>query len=222
VQLMHGNRTRLIDTTSSYITHVAGWRTVVDYTVDSIESGQRLVLCYNLLQEPASRMSELSDMTAEYRKLRQLFFSWKKTSKPLKLAYVLDNRYSENDMRKSALRGKDSHLVSAIREVAEPLGFHLCIADLEMHTLGYGERRGPWGERDIDGDSTVSLHKAFDFNGQILELSDDLRLEDDELVPESLAHQPADDSDCEGDPRSVSRRSLSSYETLTSTRTVAM
>jgi hypothetical protein len=221
---MHGNRTRLIDTTSSYITHVAGWPAFVDHTVNCVESGQRLVLCYNLLQKPASLITELSNMTAEYRKLRQLFHSWKETSKPLNLAYVLDNNYSEDDMRKSALRGKDSHFVSAIREVAEPLDFHLCIVSLEMHTQGHGDHdnRGRSGERYLDGDSTLTLHKAFDFDGQALELSKDLRLKDCELVPDALANQPPDDSDYEGDSRSVSRCLLSSYEALTSTRTVAM
>ena len=155
------------------------------------------------------------------RQLKHVLLSWKLWDNPQKLVYVTDHIYSANDLRNVSLQGKDAHVVSHLRGIAEGVGFSLCLVNLELHRSGQADDDGqydsdPYAEYDSDDeverrlqeqgrtiveveDETWSFEDAVDLDGNSAELNEDLDLTDEsEFLPHSLAEMSPNDREYEG------------------------
>ena len=208
VDLAHsGQRVKIdVSANSAFSTHIAAWYTDVFHAVRPIHSGYRLVLSYNLIHSTAPSLKPApADMSGQYLELRHTLNSWKLRGQPMKLFYMMDHMYSANDLRATSLKGKDAHIVSHLRALADQLGFHLCLINLELYEQGQaGDYGGGYGSHDnvemgeIE-EKTLSFNHAVDLDGKSLDLPEDLDLEDEnEFFPYALGEDNPDETEYEG------------------------
>ncbi|KAI9006990.1 hypothetical protein DFJ74DRAFT_385586 [Hyaloraphidium curvatum] len=133
-----------------------------EHTLESVTSGVRLVLAYNLVRTtsgspPAPLASALDNVAAAVS-------AWTASpSAPSRLAIRLDHLYTSQSLSFDALKGKDRLLVEALREAALPSGvpsLDVCLALVELHEVGEpehdprmfeGKRRGQLPARLPEG-----------------------------------------------------------------------
>jgi hypothetical protein len=223
LQLSHAGQKVIVDTSTfkaEYFTHVVGWYTDVYHAVTPVESGYRLALSYNLVHTAASSARPvISSISTEWKQLKDLFRRWSKSDDPHRIVYLLDHMYSENNLLTHSLKGKDAHRVSHLRSIGESLGFRFCLLNLELYKMGLGGddyrpsyRRTPEIADLVD--STLSVVNAFDMNGQRMELSERLGLDDDEIIPKPLGNTTPTDTEDEGYQGNVSTQAFPRDSTL--------
>ena len=89
---------------------------------------------------------------------------------PEKLIYLLEHKYSQANLRGSALKGVDAHKVAMLDMLARAHGFHIGLASVVCHEHGYARdegpppRRGGWGrwyeEEDDEDDDDVEMEEV--------------------------------------------------------------
>lgn len=129
-----------------------------------IKSGFRLVLTYNLVQSASNvPVSPFSSCDATAR-LGALFRLWndhllKKHSNPTRLmAYVLQHRYTEANLRLHHLKGQDRAKAEIVREACANHGIDFYLANLEYLKTGGCEGSGYEDEDEDDEDEDVGFH----------------------------------------------------------------
>ncbi|KAI9060522.1 hypothetical protein FKP32DRAFT_1595275 [Trametes sanguinea] len=208
VRVKHGELTNTYDSSANSLTNttVLAWYTDVEHEVQAVTSGYRLALSFDLIHTTNSLRPTLSESTLPARLLRVLL-SWKKGEgdAPTKVVYLLSHKYSHANLRGSALKGVDAHLVALLENAATPHGFHLGLANLtctERGTAddyGGGYRHGwgrrcyydEWDSRDADvdmeevEDTSVDIKHLVDLDGRLIKESVNCDLEA-EAIPQSL------------------------------------
>ena len=163
----HGMLSSVYDTASASELHTSAlaWYTDVMHEIKPITSGYRLALSFNLLHTSNALRPSLPDNHAAVNELRRILLSWKQDDPeeaPRKILYLLDHKYSQANLKGSALKGADAHKLAILNVLAEQLGFRLGMASLECHIsgsadddMGYSVRRNRgWGRYHDDyGDS---------------------------------------------------------------------
>ncbi|KAI0080855.1 hypothetical protein K474DRAFT_1636833 [Panus rudis PR-1116 ss-1] len=167
--LTHSGLSAVYDSSqnSGWQTTVMAWYTDVMHEIKPITSGYRLAISYNLVHTTNSLRPALSNNTATIQHLRQILVAWQKDggyNSPQKIVYLLDHKYSQANLRGSALKGSDAQLVGILDVLAKELGFHLGLANAICHLVGmpdetaysYGSRRRRgygwgYGYDDADG-----------------------------------------------------------------------
>ncbi|KZT67691.1 hypothetical protein DAEQUDRAFT_672681 [Daedalea quercina L-15889] len=165
--LSHGSLSAVYDTASlsEIQTTALAWYTDVMHEIKPITSGYRLALSYNLLHTSNALRPSLPDNQIAVNILRHVLLSWKQEEYgkvPRKILYLLDHKYSQANLKGSALSSVDAHKSAMLNTLAKEHGFRLGIANLECRLSGYADddgghycdSRNRWGyDLDSDGDS---------------------------------------------------------------------
>ncbi|GBE89811.1 hypothetical protein SCP_1701360 [Sparassis crispa] len=150
----HGSLSAVYNTSVKSLmqTTVLAWYTDVMHEIKPITSGYRLALSFNLIHTTTGLRPALSTQMSVVEPLRHVLLSWKQDrgqKAPAKLLYLLTHKYSQANLRGSALKGADAHKVSLLNNLAQQLGFHVGLASVVCHVTGYAEDygRGSYGRR---------------------------------------------------------------------------
>jgi hypothetical protein len=133
------------------------------------------------------------------------------------LAYLLHHQYSEINLKSTALKGEDAHLIAHLRDVAEEMGIALCLAKLKYLKSGYADdygygyhKRGRYyDESSDDGGETpdmvevlqtdLTISNLVDLNGMAVLQGPNIKLSEGCLIPEdAFEDEEPDDKDYEG------------------------
>ncbi|KAI0720055.1 hypothetical protein C8T65DRAFT_736222 [Cerioporus squamosus] len=214
VRVSHSGLAEEYDCSSTSLTKttVLAWYTDVMHEVKPVTSGYRLALSFNLLHTTTSLRPALGGHTKLIGELRRVLLSWKRLGEdegPQKLICLLEHKYSQANLRGSALKGADAHRVSLLDMLARALGFHLGLASIVYHESGYGDddggsyyNRRDWYHHGDDDDeeedvgmaevtdSDIRVENLVDLNG--LDICDDLEYEETETIPRDLEGMIAD------------------------------
>lgn len=225
LHLSHSGQTRVIDfaSTSKTSTSVLAWYSDVFHSVKPVTSGYRLALSYNLAVSPASSnlRPSLPDMSPAINRLRHVLISWRQArteEAPTKLVYHLDHQYSSIGLGNMSLKGRDAHILSFLRPIAEELRFCIYIANVELHQSGTaddygGYHRGHCAYADDDDDShggmmevddsELTVENVVDSNGhEVAHLN--ITIEEEEEIPFKLSETSPVDQEYEGYQGNVS------------------
>ncbi|KDQ16692.1 hypothetical protein BOTBODRAFT_30614 [Botryobasidium botryosum FD-172 SS1] len=147
--LSHAGLSTIVDfsTDSNLSTSVMAWYTDVTHEIKPITSGYRLALSYNLIHTTNALRPVLPSSDDAVVKLRRVLSSWQRSldSAPKKIIYLLKHKYSTANLKGSALKGEDAHLVSLLESLADELGFHVGLAIVECHVSGQADDMGRHG-----------------------------------------------------------------------------
>ncbi|KAF5383237.1 hypothetical protein D9615_004868 [Tricholomella constricta] len=237
VHVSHSSSTKVIELAPNSLlyTSVLAWYTDVRHEVKPITSGYRLALSYNLIHAvPGVPRPTLPDMNTAVNRLRHVLRKWHKEAYGNEemddnlVAYLLEHEYSVANLQAGAkiLKGADAHLVANLRDVAEDLGYMVCLANLEYHVHGcadddygyrsYGKRErynryGGYGNSSDDDDdrgtpgmgeimeTNLTLQNLVDLEGNSLLGHGSLGLSQENLIPkEPFEDETPDDTDYEG------------------------
>ena len=225
VRVAHGNLSETYDNTATSLltTSVLAWYTDVEHEVKHITSGHRLALSFNVIHTTTSLRPALSQSSVAAR-LRHVLLSWKQGESanelPSKLIYLLSHKYSQANLRGSALKGADAHLVALLDNIGRPHGFSIGLASLTCTQrgtandygggCGYGRRKRYWDygyDNDVDvdmeevEDTDVTIEHLVDLDGRLIQGSLDYDLET-EVIPDELVDEITsgdyDDQEYEG------------------------
>ncbi|CAL1700296.1 unnamed protein product [Somion occarium] len=221
--LSHGGLSLKYDTSvdGASQTTVMAWYTDVMHEVKPVTSGYRLALSYNLIHTTTSLRPALSSNLALTDHLREILCKWHKDagqSSHEKIVYLLDHKYSQANLRASALKGSDAQMVATLDLLAKDTGFHLGLAQAVCHLQGsadesgvghsyYGRRRRGWyDEYDDEPDyddvefeeietRETDIEHFVDMDGKLIASSLDFD-EETETIPENIA-EGVEDGDYE-------------------------
>ena len=197
-------------------TTILAWYTDVQHEVKPVTSGYRLALAFNLIHTTKKLRPAPPMQNASTQRLRNVLASWQQRISedddevPEKILYLLSHKYSQANLRGSALKGRDSHLMALLDSLARPLGFRLGLANMTCHISGTGDdsdgRGSGWGGRRSVGfgevcDTDIDVENLVDLDGTILRktLAFD---EETETIPvdleDVLSREKCDKEDYEG------------------------
>lgn len=169
--LSHGDLSTVYDCSpkSQLETTVLSWYTDVKHEIKPITSGFRLALAYNLIHTTQSLRPALSTNSALVDRLSRVLLAWNnRNGDPQKIVYLLDHKYSEANLKASALKGADAQRVAILEALAQRHGFRLGLANAHCHLSGYADddggrhyRRGGWGYHDDSDDSDMNGDVGF-------------------------------------------------------------
>ncbi|KAH9934631.1 uncharacterized protein B0H18DRAFT_1180741 [Fomitopsis serialis] len=227
----HGLLSTVYDTASlsNFQTTVLAWYTDVMHEIKPITSGYRLALSYNLLHTSNALRPSLPNNHAAVNALRHVLLSWKQANHdrvPRKIIYLLDHKYSQANLKGSALKGVDAHKLAILDALAKQLGFRLGMANLECRLSGsanddgchYGRRRkrgwyNPYEDYDESDDPDdvdfeeveereASITNLVTLDGEPLQDALEYDEHQDHTIPKNLINEveagPHDDQEYEG------------------------
>jgi hypothetical protein len=229
VHVSHGTTSKIFDLahSSAFTTSLLTWYTDVMHEVKPLTSGYRLALSYNLIHtSPGIPRPNLPDMHSAVSHLRHIMHKWAKGAYDGSdgnsdiIAYLLEHQYSHINLQAGALKGKDRHLVSNVRGVAEEEGFMVCLANLEYHIVGeaddcggyysgYGRKRNRWYDDYSDdntevpdmgeeSDRSLTVQNLVDLDGLSM-MGGNLNISEDDLIPQNpFEDTEPDDKSYEG------------------------
>ncbi|KAL8998798.1 MAG: hypothetical protein Q9169_002248 [Polycauliona sp. 2 TL-2023] len=197
------------------------WYADVNHSVSKIETGYRLVLTYNLVQQNAHNGHIPSMLDDHKQNLTEVLKLWDKQLCENesgvdtdgtwdRLVYILDHEYSEANISMNQLKGKDQLRMRYLSEACRDQGFCLYFAHLQYSLLGSvdeDEDDSYWASRPSVHEfiekleSTWKLKTAFNPDGQSLAKGIELEDEDSE---EAIINRPdfedldPDDEECDG------------------------
>lgn len=139
VLLTHGKKSETYDSASfgEYGTSVAAWYADVFHEVKPVTKGYRMVLTYNLIQEPGTTAMKaptsdyvqiLTGWLQVYEKELKLKVSLGDSEFPDYLAWKLEQQYTKNGLSLDTLKGNDFAQVAALKAACDQLGFELYLA----------------------------------------------------------------------------------------------
>ena len=204
--LSHGSLSVVYDCSqdSSLKTTVLSWYTDVMHEIKPITSGYRLALMYNLVHTTSALRPSLGETDGVVGRFKHILKSWKqaKDGVPTKLIYLLNHKYSQANLRGSALKGHDAQKLAILDLVGKQYGFHLGLANVCCTLSGYADdngggwgrhgcgRRG-WGYDDDDVDSAevegreMTIENLVNLEGRKLQEQLDFDKES-EVIPNDL------------------------------------
>lgn len=120
----------------------------VEHAVRQITSGYRLVLTYNLIHKAPGVPQSAASLGNETLKLGNLLSIWKsnlessKTRCPKMLAYMLEHKYTDANLRYDHLKGKDRLKTQYMNEACEEQGYCMFLANIERTVYGGCDEEG--------------------------------------------------------------------------------
>ncbi|KAI4517125.1 hypothetical protein K525DRAFT_211588 [Schizophyllum commune Loenen D] len=211
--LSHGSLSEVYDCApaSDMKTTVLSWYTDVTHSIKPITSGYRLALAYNVYHTTNTLRPSLPDTHSAVEALRHVLLSWKQTTNPdapRKIIYLLDHKYSQANMKGSALKGLDAHKLAILQLLAKQHDFRLGLASLETSLSGYADdngcsygrsRYGRYGyyddseeedDEDVDfaevEETETKITNLVDLEGRMLQDELEFDAEGDECIPGDL------------------------------------
>lgn len=212
--LSHGGLSSVLDHSKDSLlsTSVMAWYTDVMHEIKPITSGYRLALSYNLIYTTTAIRPSLPQTHHAALQLKEILLSCKEEgySGLPKVIYLLNHRYSQANLRGSALKGSDAHEVGMVNTVAEAAGFRIGLANVECSMMGTAEDAGGhgygWGGKsshdakyydfDTIDEKEWSVKNLVDLNGEeiadfVVCIGEDEETDDEseETIPPDLRKQ---------------------------------
>jgi hypothetical protein len=122
VRLVQGKTERVLRTASGskFDMSALAWYSDVKHEVKPIESGYRLVLTYNLVQDQGRPLLNAMDLDSRHKELSALLRLWvSEYSYIKKLTFPLDQKYTNASLSRSNLKGADAAKVCLLDQVRE-------------------------------------------------------------------------------------------------------
>ena len=200
----------------------------VEHNVRPVTSGHRLVLTYNLIHIVAGAPQLASHLSNDQAKLNKLLALWnggfqnQNADSPKFLAYMLEHKYTDANLRMDHLKGTDALKARYLKAACEAQDFCFFFANLEHTKDGpceesydpydhYGGYRGGWGyEENSDSDSgpgdwhaleevfNTSLYLRTFYRADGEQLATKVTIEEADIVQEDLFDRDPDKEDYEG------------------------
>lgn len=148
-------------------------------------SGYRLVLTYNLIQVGSGPRQAASSLNDDQATLVRTLALWNGPSSqefkqsPNFLAYMLDHKYTDANLRSDHLKGKDAQQFRNLQAACENLDIDLLLANVEYTKGGsceerydpydhYGRHRGyNWKSDDDDDDGSAESDEGSGYGSEI-------------------------------------------------------
>lgn len=217
LHLSHGELSAVYDCSpgSHLQTSVMAWYTDVMHEVKPIESGHRLALAYNLVHTTQSLRPALFTNSSAMASLANVLRTWiaaEGKGAPECIYYLLDHKYSQANLKASALKGKDAHKAGLLDTLSKTHGLSLGLATVCCHQVGrcsdQGRIRpghwyddsdtewdeGPWSFAD-DSEQYMSIEHFVDMDGKLI--SETMKYSSDETIPDELEELMLEDGEYE-------------------------
>lgn len=204
VVLTHGKKEETYDSASygEYSTSIAAWYADVFHEVKPVTKGFRLVLTYNLIQEPGSAIMKapandfvemLKESLTTYENALQLRTNRNSLSDyPDYLTYKLEQQYTKNGLALNSLKGNDFAQVAALEAACNQIGFELYLAAFQKQITIYDDSGNETNREEscdwvcrLDGSSCAFSPR----HSKESELVDD-GYDTEEADPDETEHQP--------------------------------
>lgn len=221
VVVSHALTTKTIDFAPNSLlsTAVLAWYTDVKHEVKPITAGYRLALSYNLIHTappgvPKPLVPQVEDSVTRLRNVLRKWLEdrYEECPEPPLLAYILDHKYSNNNLKEGvkALKGVDAHRVTFLSQVAKDLGYMVGLASLKHCASGpgndygggcYDRRRHHYDVPEMEevSDTTTSISGLVDLNGVSILPFGEIDIGDDNIVQKDpFEDEVPDDSEYEG------------------------
>ncbi|MCJ1383885.1 hypothetical protein MMC17_006999 [Xylographa soralifera] len=125
---------------SDYDFSYVAWYADVEHSVQEVSSGYRFVLTYELIQQVPGPCQRAANLGTDKQKIVNALQRWQLAYRvdPIywPLAYVLDNKYDEADLRSNRLKGQDSIKAHCLKQVCDANGFSFFLANIEQAISG--------------------------------------------------------------------------------------
>ncbi|KAL9119935.1 MAG: hypothetical protein Q9187_003512 [Circinaria calcarea] len=205
------------------------WYADVEHAVASITSGYRLVLTYNLVHSAPGVPQLAASLGNETLKLGNVLSLWKTslensyTTCPKMLAYMLQHKYTDANLRYDHLKGMDRLKAQYLKEACREQGFCIILANLEHTVFGGCDEEEDYysgagsdneeSDNDHDDDSNSegldAYHKISDvcdssiqlkvmLNADGSKIGQDITIREDDIVQENPFARKPDDEDFSG------------------------
>ena len=176
----------------------------VEHAVQKITLGYRLVLTYNLIynkQGTPPRAETHTKPELEILKLLQLqdqegneYFSWP-------LAYMLEHKYTEANLKMDNLKGKDRARAFYVQQACQRHGLSLFLANMVHEVSGGCDESNGYGSKefhaiDEEYDRSLSLKIMVHPNGSVR--ARDLPFEEEYILQDEPFDRDPDDEDYSG------------------------
>ncbi|KAF2272969.1 uncharacterized protein EI97DRAFT_347613, partial [Westerdykella ornata] len=133
VRLVHGKRSLILKTqeSSEFDLTFLAWYSDVQHEVLPIISGHRLVLTYNLIQDPGMPRQVSLGLDKSHRQLESLLRTWRVNLNHVqKLVYPLEHKYTQESLAIRNLKGPDAAKARLLDYVCGRTGFYWFFAQL--------------------------------------------------------------------------------------------
>lgn len=146
----------------------------VEHTVRPVTPGHRLLLTYNLIQSTGGPQRLACCLNDDQAKLKQMLALWnhaiqhERNLAPNFLAYMIDHKYTDANLRLDHLKGKDAFLTRYLQATCQDQAFRFSLANVEHTKSGgcedtydpydhYGGRHGyDWENYNDDDEASTS------------------------------------------------------------------
>lgn len=190
--------------TSEWFVSYLAWYADVLHEVTPVRSGYRVVLTYNLVYVGAGAPPNLAVMETQMAGLRSDLKLWKSASRwghdvPTHLVYLLEHKYTEANLKLSALKKNDLARAQCLQGLSRELDLVCYLATVERMVDGDCDGYGYGMSHDIDeeNDSTITLKHVAQLDGQVF--GKDVDLEPNNIVQTNpWDDRDPDDEDHEG------------------------
>ena len=152
----------------------------VTHEVKAVTSGYRLVLTYNLIDLSQGLQRSAAMLSREKRMLKGIISSWTRSVEgpaskaPHFLAYKLDHKYTDANLRFRSLKGLDKVKADYFREVCAGANAGFFLASMERKVMGsceeYHSRYRTQKMHALDDVvlDSIELKRMIDLNGSVL------------------------------------------------------
>ncbi|MCJ1401326.1 hypothetical protein MMC11_004538 [Xylographa trunciseda] len=142
VEVVFGNERRLLETApnSDFGLSWLAWYADVEHAVQRVASGHRLVLTYNLINRATGESRCAASLGKDKQMIADALLEWSSAHQQnwryWPLAYMLEHKYTEANLRFDHLKGNDRVRAHCLQDACREQGFSLFIANLEQTIIG--------------------------------------------------------------------------------------
>ena len=186
----------------------------VEHAVQKIASGHRLVLTYNLINRATGESRCAASLGNDKQMVVKALRDWNSSHQQLPrywpLAYMLEHKYTEANLRFDHLKGHDRVRAHCLQEACGEQGFSLFLANLEQTIMGGCEENYRSHYYDLSEDEDENGHHNIDeeversLQLKTIALPDgvvfarDIEYEEENILQDKPFGDTPDDEDYEG------------------------
>ncbi|MCJ1313989.1 hypothetical protein MMC25_007669 [Agyrium rufum] len=204
VEVAFGKETRRLNTSqgSKFGFSYLAWYSDIEYAVQKVTSGHRLVLTYNLIHKKQGSPPRAESSGKPEQDLAKLFtmkdgqssanFNWP-------VAYVLNHQYTEANLRMDHLKGKDRAIATSLQRACEKGGLSMHLSNMAYEiTGGCDEDSNGEGFHDIDDEIERELKLTYVVRPNGALCAKDLPFGEEHILQEEPFKRRPDDEEFSG------------------------
>lgn len=190
VLLSHAGKSKRLLTapTSEFNLTTLAWYSDVTHSVEEITKGHRLVLTYNLVQDPSHRKQTADLLLANRLCFAESLRRWTR-SLPERdcLVYILEHKYTQASLKLSSLKGRDTFVGRYLQNVCSDNGYYYFFANMTAS-------KSAAEEYDMSAeDDEICLKNVVAPDG--MELASTIKIEEDAILSEDPFDRGCDSED---------------------------